>query len=69
MFNENKEHTFITTGNTLGRLMGRSNPLRASSANAKHPPCQEPSPFIIAKSCNLNVKVDTRAYAVCSILE
>lgn len=42
--------------------MGRSNPLRASSANAKHPPCQEPSPFVIQKIYNINVKFDTRAY-------
>lgn len=36
--------TFTTTGRTLGRLLGKSNPLRASSANAKQPPCHEPSP-------------------------
>uniref|UniRef100_A0A2P2K0P0 Tubulin-folding cofactor D n=1 Tax=Rhizophora mucronata TaxID=61149 RepID=A0A2P2K0P0_RHIMU len=32
------------TGKTLGRLVGSSNPLRASSAKAKQPPCHEPSP-------------------------
>lgn len=40
----NKSHTFMITGTTLGKLIGNSNPLRASSANAKHPPCHEPSP-------------------------
>lgn len=35
----------MTTGTTLGRLTGKSNPLRASSANAKQPPCHDPSPW------------------------
>lgn len=44
-FKKGKNHTtFTTTGTTLGRLVGRSNPLLASSANAKQPPCHDPSP-------------------------
>lgn len=35
--------TFTTTGTTLGRLAGKSKPLRPSSAKAKQPPCHEPS--------------------------
>jgi len=41
--------TFTTTGTTLGRLAGKSKPLRESSANAKQPPCHEPSPWKIIK--------------------
>lgn len=42
--------TFTTTGTTLGRLTGKSNPLRANSANAKQPPCHDPSPWKTEKS-------------------
>jgi hypothetical protein len=42
--------TFIITGITSGKLEGSNSPLRASSAKAKHPPCQEPSPFSIQKA-------------------
>lgn len=34
----------MITGTTLGKLIGKSSPLRASSPRAKHPPCHEPSP-------------------------
>uniref|UniRef100_A0A7C9AVF7 Uncharacterized protein n=1 Tax=Opuntia streptacantha TaxID=393608 RepID=A0A7C9AVF7_OPUST len=34
----------MTTCTTFGRLIGSNNPLRASSAKAKQPPCHEPSP-------------------------
>lgn len=35
----------MITGTTLWKLTGNSNPLRANSASAKHPPCHEPSPY------------------------
>lgn len=47
------ETTFTTTGTTLGRLTGKSNPLRANSANAKQPPCHDPSPW---KKDNFHIK-------------
>jgi hypothetical protein len=42
--------TFTITGITSGKLEGSNSPLRASSAKAKQPPCQEPSPFSIQKA-------------------
>lgn len=42
--------TFTITGITSGKLEGSNSPLRASSAKARQPPCQEPSPFSIQKA-------------------
>lgn len=47
--------TLATTFTTFGRLTGNSNPLRASSAKARQPPCHDPSPW---KSGNQQDKPD-----------
>lgn len=59
--------TFTIKGTTLGRLTGSNNPLRASSANAKHPPCHEPSPY--KTQVNLRIIQGPRKYRLWTLLK